>query len=470
MKLFGDLTCPRCGGKNVTPHMTPLLPEGEADLWAPVRDEAYRCSECLLLESCLNSDDAYEAFRNRWNDPIEVLSAQEHQALIEARLREDDEAARAWTWPTEDRVTDRDRRAVRLAENRNFSAYDVSIARERDVTLPMYKYGFPVGEEFVARILSNPDDDTVRWEYAAWLREHETDAAGHSGGFVEWQLRLAESFRADPRADIKSQLPDRVFSSREQGPEYLPDQPWWRFPGVACLFGEIPGIGEQGLGESTRILREEGLIDRELFYRGFVEHVAMKASRFLELADELYSLAPIRHLTLTYCKGLDHRDTGVWRALLESPHLDRIRSLRLPVRAFGLDNEYTELNRLTDADLELLAGSTHLRGLAHLDLEDQTHLTVRGFDALATSRNLPALSFVGHDINRYGHAASFTFGNFGKPTRELVDRPLARYAPEIEARRGRIPWLHPVENYGTETPDLEAVVEHPVALLAPCAP
>jgi hypothetical protein len=233
------------------------------------------------------------------------------------------------------------------------------------------------------------------------------------------------------------------------------------------LFGKIPGAGEMGLGESTTILQKEGLLDREQFYRGFVEHVAMKASRFLELADELYSLAPIRHLTLTYCKGLDHRDTGLWKALLESPHLDRIRSLKLPVRAFGLDNEHTELNRLTDADLELLAASTHLRGLAHLDLEDETHLTVRGFDALAASRNLPALSFVGHDINRYGRAGSFTFGDFGKATRELADRPLARYAPEIEARRGRVVWLHPVENYGTETPDLESVVEHPVALRRP---
>ena len=179
----------------------------------------------------------------------------------------------------------------------------------------------------------------------------------------------------------------------------------------------------------------------------------MKASHFLELADELYSLAPIRHLTLTYCKGLDHKDGGLWKALLESPHLDRIRSLKLPVRAFGLDNEHTELNRLTDADLELLAASTHLRGLAHLDLEDETHLTARAFDALAASPNLPALSFVGHDINRYGRAASFTFGDFGKHTRALDDRPLPRYAPEIEARRGRVVWLHPVENYGTETPD-----------------
>jgi hypothetical protein len=289
------------------------------------------------------------------------------------------------------------------------------------------------------------------------------DAARHSAEFIEWQLRLAESLRADPRSDIKDQLPDRVFSPREAGPDDLPDQPWWRYAGVACDFGRVPGIGVTGLGESINILQREGLIDRTQYFRGFIEHVAIRAARFLEIADELYGLAPIRHLTLTYCKGLDHRDAGLWKALLESPHLDRIRSIRIPVRAFGMDNEYTELNRLTDADVELLAASPHLRGLAYLDLEDADRLTVRAFDALAASPHLPALSFVRHDLHRYGRAASFTFGDFGKDVRELVDRPLARYAPELEARHGRIAWLHPVESYGTETPDLEAVVEHPVA-------
>ena len=462
MTRFVDLTCPRCSSKKVTPHMTPLLPEGEADVWVPVREESYMCSDCSLIESRLNNTDDYEKFRNRWNDPIEELSIEEHQALIEARLREDDEAARAWTWPTEYLVTDRERRADKLAASRCFSDYEILVAKERNEELPKYQYGFPVGEEFVTAILRSPDDNAPRREYARWLRTHGTEAARHSAEFVEWQLRLAESLRADPLADIRPQLPDGVFSSRQQGPEYLPDQPWWRFPGVDC---DHEGNVYNGLGESTMILFKEGLIDRQQYYRGFIEHVAMKTSRFLELADELYSLAPIRHLTLTYCKGLDHKDSGLWRALLESPHLDRIRSLKLPVRAFGLDNEYTELNRLTDADLELLAASTHLRGLAHLDLEDETSLTARGFDALAASPNLPALSFVGHDINRYGRAASFTFGDFGKHTRHLDDRPLLRYAPEIEARRGRVVWLHPVESYGTETPDLEAVVEHPVALL-----
>ncbi len=155
-------------------------------------------------------------------------------------------------------------------------------------------------------------------------------------------------------------------------------------------------------------------------------------------------------------------DPWLLKAVLASPHLDRIRSLRLPVLV--VDRPVTRLNRITDADLELLAASPHLRGLRHLDLEDETALTVRGFHALAASPNLPELSAVRFDVNRHSPAASFaSFGDVGPYASTLADRPLQRYAAELEARHGRIAWLHPVENYGTETPDLEAVVEHPVA-------
>jgi uncharacterized protein (TIGR02996 family) len=423
------------------------------------------CSDCRLLESRLSNADDYEVFRSRWNDAPREMSLEESRAVSEELQRLYKERDLAWSWPSEDYATDREQRFVKLDESRTFDAYDLYAAQEYGEELPKYKYGYPVGGEYIAAVLRSPDDDAPRWEYARWLRTHDTDAARNSAEFIEWQLRLAESLRADPRADIKPQLPDGVFSRRWSEPTDLPDQPWWRYPGVDCKYGRIPGTGERGLGESLGILHREEIIDGSQYFRGFIERVAIRASRFLEIADELYSLAPIRHLTLTYCKGRDHQDKGLWKALLESPHLDRIRSLRFPVRAFGMDNEYTELNRLTDEDLELFAASPHLRGLAYLDLEDATLLSVRAFDALAASPNLPALSFVRHDLHRYGRAASFSFGDFGKDVRDLIDRPLARYAPELEARHGRIVWLHPIESYGTETPDLEAVVEHPVAKL-----
>src|SRR6188474_1207248 len=46
------------------------------------------------------------------------------------------------------------------------------------------------------------------------------------------------------------------------------------------------------------LLLSEGLIGEPMFFRGFVERVSARAHRFLEIADELFSLAPIRHLAL----------------------------------------------------------------------------------------------------------------------------------------------------------------------------
>lgn len=53
-----NLKCPRCGSKSVTPHVEVLPAEGEADRYAPVRDEGFRCGNCGLVESCLNNTDA----------------------------------------------------------------------------------------------------------------------------------------------------------------------------------------------------------------------------------------------------------------------------------------------------------------------------------------------------------------------------------------------------------------------------
>lgn len=451
--------CPRCGSLKVSKHMETVPAQSEADRWSPTREIDYRCDECRLMETKQTDEEGYKEFRLRWNDPVIVLTPQQHQAMIEENLRIDEERARAWTWPPEHYASTREQRAEALAESRDHDSDELLVAKEAGETLPKYKYGYPVGEEYVAPVLRDPDDDTARWNYASWLRQYDNEAAQSSASFIEWQLRLAESYRSDPRSDIKQQLPEGVFHYRDSKDLR---KPWYRYPGVDTKFGEVPGLGWRGLGESTGVLESYEIVARQEFYRGFVEHVAIKAARFLEIADELYSLAPIRHLTLTYCKGLDHRDVGLWKALLESPHLDRIRSLQLPVQV--ATNEYTELNRLTDEDIELLGSSTHLHGLAYLSLNDQQQLTIRAFDALATSPRLPALSAVQHDLYRYAYQAAFTFGNFGDRVRYLLSQPLKAYAPALEARHGQIAWLHPEENYGAEDPDVEAVVEHPVSL------
>ena len=454
---MSEITCPRCGSVSVSRHGTPIPAEGEADVWAPVLEEGYRCRTCELLESCLNNEDGYVAFRNRWNDPIKRQSPAEYQAWLDRMDRMDAEQARAWSWPleSEDGIHDRAWRAERLAERARSEKYSLISVVDGHCEFTDVD-PLPVNDGLIAEILAHADDASSRARLAIWLRGQSHPMAATAADFIAGQLFLAESFAKDPRADVKASLPAHAFARREVQATDIADQDWWRFAASPDVM--------RAMYDYTYVLGEVGLIDDAQYFRGFVEHVAIKASRFLEIADELYSLAPIRQLTITYCKGRDHDDPGLLRALLDSPHLGRIRALKLPVRKFGWDKgDVTELNRLTDDDIELLAASQHLRGLRCLDLQDQKRLTIRAFDALAASSNLPELSAVRHDINTYWNPGSFSFGTVGKQQRALADRPLHGYAPELEARHGHIPWLHVAENYGSETPDVEAVIEHPIA-------
>jgi len=447
---YGALTCPRCGSKDVTPKISVDPTVGEVDLWVPVRIEYYRCDSCQHSESCRsNAKQAFIEFRDRWNDPISPSDPVEHAAQIDEVNRKEVEDARAWTWPVEDDdIHDRGWRAQwlkRLEDDR-----EVSVWSMRDGETVIERAGpVPTNWNLMAQIIATPDADGPRAAYARWLRTQQHPFANMTADFIDGQLRIAAAFRKDPCADVKSELPEHAFSFPQNDP-----QGWWRHPREQWLY-ETTGALTRGSGV--------GLISDEQRFRGFVEHVAIKARRFLEIADELYSLAPIRQLTITYCKGFDHQDKGLLKALLDSPHLDRIRALELPVRQFGRDNEYTRLNVLDDEDIEQLAASQHLRGLRYLMLEDQSSLTERAYDALASSANLPELSAVVHDLHRYWFPAWFRGAHLGEEKRELEQRPLARCAAALEARYGRIPWLHVAETYGTETPDIEAVIEHPIA-------
>jgi hypothetical protein len=103
-----------------------------------------------------------------------------------------------------------------------------------------------------------------------------------------------------------------------------------------------------------------------------------------------------------------------------------------------------------------------VRGLRYLEFTDARALTRRAFEALARSPNLPELSAVRHELYRYEKLGNFGFAQVG-PTQQTLDRrPLEAWRAELEAAHGSIPWLHVADHYGTETPDLEAVVEHPI--------
>jgi len=398
-----------------------------------IDDDFFLCRSCDARELRLSTAPDYRDFLQRWaNEAWQQPTFEEMQQRIDETNRLFDETERQKTWPLESRTSPPTSRAKRQDELA--FRYELSV---KDGVPPKE---YPENDALLAQVLESPDADAPRQAYAAWQRTQgyqrgSTDSAWIAT-FIEAQLEIAATLRGDPRADI---LP----LAQALHPSFTP---------MKLRRGIMPNFGRFDLG----VLEAEGLIDHAWFARGFIEHVAVKAHRFLEIADELYSLAPIRHLTITYVKGLNHDDRGILRALARSPHLDRIRSIRLPARMFN--NHFTRLNQLTDEDLEILADSPHLASVAYLDLEDADALTIRAFDALATSRHLPRLSFVGADWYRYFRE----LGKFGKHARELVERRIERFAAELEQRHGRLPWLHPIDHYGTPHPDVEAVVEHPL--------
>lgn len=295
-----------------------------------------------------------------------------------------------------------------------------------------------------AAIVANPDSDELRWEYAAWIRAQPSKQIRYRAGGDQWevyesstnplgiawlietQLEIAGILRENPRADVRPLWKLRDGTPIDHRPSsYLHWEEWDFAP-------------------------FEGIAVRQGIYRGFIEHVAMRANFFLECAEELFEIEPIRHITLTYCKEQ-------LPALLASPHLARMRSLSLPSRY--VHNRYMRLNDWSDDDVCALAACPQLANVRYLNLDDAVNLTPRAFIALARSPHLAKLSHVQADCYRYFQA----FG-IGENRRELVRRTTERFRAEIEAACGYVPWLHPEEHYGSAEPDLEAVTEHPVAL------
>jgi len=291
---------------------------------------------------------------------------------------------------------------------------------------------YPENASLLAEIIARPDDDAPRRAYAEWMGGQAEITPVIPPDAIAWfvgaQLDIASALRANPKADTGL---------------FLQESPTARHSLHSSRRGLMAGYGRWEI-ESVR-----ELVERPQFFRGFIEHVAMKAKYFLMFAEEIYSLAPIRHLTLTYCG--EHIEE-----LAASPHLARIRSLNLPNRM--LNNHYTRLNELTDEHIRVLASSPHLGKLAYLDLEDNTALTPRALDHLASSTQLPSLSHVRLDHYDYHRQ----WGEWGDYQRTLSTRRTVDWTVELEDRHGYLPWLHADEHYGSWEPDVEAVVEHPV--------
>jgi hypothetical protein len=110
------------------------------------------------------------------------------------------------------------------------------------------------------------------------------------------------------------------------------------------------------------------------FLRGFVEVADIDAEWFTEVADEIYAMAPILHLTLTDA-------CLVTEDLFNSPQLARIKSISLTRNDFG------------DAEAAVLSRSPYLGNLEWLDLS-HNRIGADGLEVLAASTGLPRLGYL----------------------------------------------------------------------------
>jgi uncharacterized protein (TIGR02996 family) len=179
-------------------------------------------------------------------------------------------------------------------------------------------------------ILDDPDDDNVRLVYADYLEEHGEPARAD---FIRVQIELGR----DPRRDD--------LKAREQALLKEHEEEW------VAPFGEWTGFPE--------------------FRRGFLWGLMLSATDFVERAEELFRIAPLRHATL----AVDSRTMPV---LITSPWLARLTSLSF------------ESCDLSSADIGTLAACPYLTDLMALDLyTNQTRS--RGLRALAASPYLGRL-------------------------------------------------------------------------------
>jgi len=235
-------------------------------------------------------------------------------------------------------------------------------------------------ELLLQRVLERPDDDAPRLAYAGYLDQR----GDPRGEFVHVQVELA-------RLDM------------DRDPNYVPL--------AERSYAMIDGYGPAFAGQIA------GMVDEYSFDRGFVELVKLPARRFLEIATQLFALAPIRHLDLAGPRKLIPE-------LFSSPHLQAIRSLN--IRHW----------MLTDEDMKVIAASPHIKQLRWLSIADNL-VRLPGAEALAASRNLPSLKYVVFS------------GNPVDPSEKhaddqgiIINSWMEEEGVLLEEKHGRISWLH----------------------------
>jgi uncharacterized protein (TIGR02996 family) len=205
-------------------------------------------------------------------------------------------------------------------------------------------------DAFLRAVIADPEDDAPRLIYADWLDEHGQSA----------------------RAELI-----RLQCARARWPDddSYPAQLMEREAHLLLAYARDWGAPVSGLTLSYH------------FGRGFIEHVMCDMLTFLEHYDELFRVAPVRHLALRNA-GRAHLRLG------KCPHLSRLLTLDL------------SYNRLRDEGPAYLATSPYLKGLIALDLT-RARVGDEGARALARSpylRSLESLCLRENPITEQGRS------------------------------------------------------------------
>jgi uncharacterized protein (TIGR02996 family) len=154
------------------------------------------------------------------------------------------------------------------------------------------------------------------------------------------------------------------------------------------------------------------------FGRGFVEHVTLPAVDFVAYGDEMFGMAPIRHLTLLRAMGQAGRVTA-------SSQLARLVSLHLPS------------NGLSDDDVAVLVASPRLGGLKLLNLA-KNEIGLAGAEAIVAASALARLRYLDFRGNRVELTPRAAGVDFDGSVQDVEAPPLAA---RLQSRYGRRAYL-----------------------------
>lgn len=273
-------------------------------------------------------------------------------------------------------------------------------------------------EAFIQVIREAPRDDAPRLIYADWLEERgQADRAE----FIRVQCRLARLKEEEPEQAVLSARAEELLRGH-----------WdeWVEPLRAIVGPWCDRYGERWMGEEYH---PEGL---HRFQRGFVDALTLDAENFLDHADHLKRLVPLRELRLwragrcaarlakepelaglSVLSFTDYYDSpltagGAW-ALAHSPFLYGLSALYLGRNSLGDDGAealarapwlvgVTILdlsgNGLSDRALFALAASPHVVNLRRLFLQNN-YFSSAGIDALRSSPNLRFITHLEYRID-----------------------------------------------------------------------